>query len=190
MKKKTLIKSVLLTAVLIVSFSICQTSAFAADNSQLSMTLKGTGDEECVTLYSQEVNDDEYFLLPSGVKNKNITPNFSENKIYKTAQSANIASIFFVSADPEKKGMDYVNGSADHSAKAKGMVYMYDKTFKLIYSGEVSALKGRGNTTWAWTDKKPYQMKLEKKADLLDPANGTQKSKTWILRLSKVSWGL
>lgn len=181
MKKKTLIKSVLLTAVLIVSFSICQTSAFAADNSQLSMTLKGTGDEECVTLYSQEVNDDEYFLLPSGVKNKNITPNFSENKIYKTAQSANIASIFFVSADPEKKGMDYVNGSADHSAKAKGMVYMYDKTFKLIYSGEVSALKGRGNTTWAWTDKKPYQMKLEKKADLLDPANGTQKSKTWIL---------
>jgi len=58
---------------------------------------------------------------------------------------------------------------------------MYDQDFNLIYSGAVDALKGRGNTTWGWTDKKPYQVKLEKKADLLDPVDGEQKSKTWIL---------
>ena len=38
-------------------------------------------------------------------------------------------------------------------------------------------MKGRGNTTWEWFDKKPYAIKLEKKAGLVDGEEG----KRWIL---------
>jgi len=169
----------MLTVVMIVGIGVA--SVYADDNQKLSMNLKGTGDTDGVTLYSQDVNGDRYFLLPSGLKNKNMSAAFSEGNVYKTAQSANIASVFFVSKDPAEKGMDYINGSEDHSTKAKGTLYMYDQDFNLIFSGAVDALKGRGNTTWSWTDKKPYQVKLEKKADLLDPVSGEQKNKTWIL---------
>jgi len=180
MKKKNRFRKLFLIAMSVTILSLCSALAYADSNSTLSVELKSAGDPEGVTLYSQEANGEQYFMLPSGINPESLSlPIGGED--YKIAQSANIASVFFVSADPENKGMAYVNGSPDHSAKAKGMVYMYDENFNRIYSGEVSALKGRGNTTWGWTDKKPYQMKLEKKADLLDPAAGNQKSKTWIL---------
>jgi len=38
-------------------------------------------------------------------------------------------------------------------------------------------MKGRGNTTWEWFDKKPYAIKLEKKAGLVEG----EKGKRWIL---------
>lgn len=181
MKKITFIRRVLVIAATVTIPLLLGTLAYAADSQLPSITLKGNDDANGVTLYSQEVDNEEYFFLPSGVKDGNLTKNFEEGFSYQTAQSANIASIFFVSADPEKKGMAYVNGSEDHSTKAKGTLYMYDEDFNLIYSGAVDALKGRGNTTWIWADKKPYQVKLEKKADLLDPNEGKQKNKTWIL---------
>ena len=181
MKKNKLTRKIFLAAALTMIMVLCGASVYADSGQPQSMKLTGTGDTDGVTLYSQEVDEETYFMLPSGVKSENIKADSIENTTYKTTQSANIASVFFVSADPEKKGMDYVHGSEDHSAKAKGMVYMYDENFKLIYSGEVSALKGRGNTTWSGSEKKPYQMKLEKKADLLNPAEPSQKAKTWIL---------
>lgn len=179
--KKRLVSRLFTLLILITAVVFSQSVSYADEDSVLSLTLNGNDSTTGVTLYSQDVDGTRYFMLPSGVKADNITSELSDDVSYETMQSANIASIFFVSADPEKKGMAYVNGSEDHSTKAKGMVYMYDKDFNLIYSGPVDALKGRGNTTWIWSDKKPYQMKLEKKADLLDPAEGKQKNKTWIL---------
>ena len=179
MKKNKLTRRLLTVIALTVFMALCHISVYADADQPLTMKLTGTGDSDGVTLYSQQVDGEACFLLPSGVKEENIT--VDKNATYKTAQSANIASVFFVSKDPENKGIDYIHGSADHSTKAKGMVYMYDENFKLIYSGEVNALKGRGNTTWGGSEKKPYQMKLEKKADLLNPADSSQKAKTWIL---------
>jgi len=95
--------------------------------------------------------------------------------------SENVESVFFDSADPENKGRDYIDDSVDHSTKAKGIVTLYDNSLNEEYSGVVSAIKGRGNTTWNWADKKSYQIKLDKKADLLDPKEGNQKAKKWIL---------
>lgn len=174
-------KKMLTTFVLTLVMLLCASSVYADDNQTLSMTLKGTADESGVTLYSQDVKGERYFMLPSGAKAENITKHFENDATYKTQQSGKVSSVFFVSADPKKKGRDYIDGSPDHSTKAKGTVYMYDKDFKLIYSGEVSALKGRGNSTWNNSAKKPYQMKLEEKADLLNPEKESQKSKTWLL---------
>ena len=179
MKKNKLTRRLFLVIVLTVLMGMCHAAAYADTSQPLSMNLTGTGDTEGVTLYSQEVDGETYFMLPSGVKEGNIKVEGTAD--YKTAQSGNVASLFFVSKDPENKGISYVHESADHSNKAKGMAYMYDENFNLIYSGEVDSLRGRGNTTWSWSDKKPYQIKFEKKTDLLDTADGKQKSKTWIL---------
>lgn len=47
---------------------------------------------------------------------------------------------------------------------------------KVLYTG-ATEIKGRGNSTWKWFPKKPYRLKLDKKADLL----GLGKSKHWVL---------
>ena len=181
MRQNKKMRKLVLALMMIVAMGIGSVSVYADDSEPLSMTLKGGNDAEGVTLCSQEIGEEPYFLLPSGVKKKHMNANFKDGKVYKTAQSDKVGSVFFVSKDPVEKGMAYVNGSEDHSAKAKGMIYLYDETFNLVYSGEVNALKGRGNTTWAWSEKKPYQVKLEEKADLLNPVDGQQKNKTWIL---------
>lgn len=59
-------------------------------------------------------------------------------------------------------------------------VLIVDENGDVVYSDEknetVSEIKGRGNATWGYA-KKPYQIKLGKKADLF----GMGKAKTWIL---------
>ncbi len=94
--------------------------------------------------------------------------------------SANLHAVFFTSDDPDEKGRLYIDGSEDHSAKANGTFDLYDSALSRLYSGAKTQIKGRGNTTWI-PDKKPYQIKLDKKADLLDPVGGSQKAKKWIL---------
>ena len=44
------------------------------------------------------------------------------------------------------------------------------------YSGS-GRIRGRGNSTWAWYDKKPYRLKLDQKNKML----GLAKSKDWVL---------
>ncbi len=156
--------------------------AFAGEKDTLQMDLKPAGSEEAIPLRSSVAKDGErYFFLPSGVDDGNVTPKYDAGEPVQIMQSANISSVHFFSADPKKKGRDYVDGSVKHTASAKGTVQIYDAQFQLVYEGDVDALKGRGNTTWDWTAKKPYQMKLKKKADLMDPAGGTEKAKKWLL---------
>jgi len=127
---------------------------------------------------ASDVDGVPYFFLPAGVTEDNINRDLGEDPSCKVMQSANIASVHFFSADPDE-GMSYVNQNKDN--KAAGEVYMFYENFREIYHGSVDAIKGRGNTTWNFTDKKSYQIKLKKKADLLDPENGGQKAKKWIL---------
>lgn len=44
------------------------------------------------------------------------------------------------------------------------------------YSG-TGRIRGRGNSTWLWYDKKPYRIKLDTKSKIL----GLKKNKTWVL---------
>ena len=90
-------------------------------------------------------------------------------------KSANICSVF-VSANHD---ISYVNSSANHSVSDSGTVTVLspDST-DAVYEGGLDAIRGRGNTTWAGSAKKPYQMKLSKKADLLGTG---EKTKTWLL---------
>lgn len=90
-------------------------------------------------------------------------------------KSSGIRSVF-VSADHD---ISYVNSSASHSVSDSGTVTVLSPdTDDVIYDGALDAIRGRGNTTWTNSEKKPYQMKLSKKADLLGTG---EKTKTWLL---------
>lgn len=99
-------------------------------------------------------------------------------------QSSNLASVFLVSDDPENKGRPFIDGSADHTTKASGSIRVLSNDASERYSGEFSAIKGRGNTSWSAASKKSYQVKLSKKADLLDGVaheGESEKAKKWLL---------
>lgn len=70
-------------------------------------------------------------------------------------RSAECASIFLSSDDPQNGGRDFVESNPDHSASAKGNMLMLDEGGSTVYDGKLDQIKGRGNSTWA-ADKKPY----------------------------------
>jgi len=94
--------------------------------------------------------------------------------------SENIAATYLLSEDPVGKGRAWVEGSIDKSNKAKGNLVLQAPDGRTVYTGALTQIKGRGNTTWGLV-KKPYQIKLDSKADLLETGDDKNKSKTWIL---------
>ncbi len=90
-------------------------------------------------------------------------------------KSSSVRSVF-VNANHD---ISYVNSSASHSVSDDGTVTVLSPDADdVVYDGALDAIRGRGNTTWANSEKKPYQMKLSKKADLLGTG---EKTKTWLL---------
>lgn len=88
-------------------------------------------------------------------------------------QSSNIASMFLTT---ESGNMDAINSDPIHETAEEGQMLLIDSDGTVSYDGELSSIKGRGNSTWR-LDKKPYNIKLPKKASLL----GMKASKKWCL---------
>ncbi len=74
-----------------------------------------------------------------------------------------------------KRYLNEVNKSKD-SEITDGEVLYVESDGRVSYDGRLTSFKGRGNSTFAYS-KKPYQLKLEEKANL----SGMGKAKTWIL---------
>lgn len=91
-----------------------------------------------------------------------------------------VASIFLVSDDPVNEGRAWVESSPDKSNKATGSMVMVNSDGTVVYDGALTQIKGRGNSTWL-QNKKPYQIKLEDKTDLLETGDKDNRSKTWVL---------
>lgn len=68
------------------------------------------------------------------------------------------------------------NVHADKSYKEAGTILVTDYDGSVQYNGDLDYIKGRGNSTWN-SAKKPYNIKLAKKADLF----GMGKAKKWCL---------
>ena len=97
----------------------------------------------------------------------------------KLMASKNIGAMYITSDDPVYKGRSYVE--LDKSNKATGQMTLVGADGGLIYSGNLTQIKGRGNTTWTFYPKKPYQIKLGKKTDLLETGDPNEAAKTWVL---------
>lgn len=98
-------------------------------------------------------------------------------------QSSGVDVMFPTSDDQTDKGRTHIEGSADHSSKATGSMVLANADGDIVYDGALTQIKGRGNTTWS-ASKKPYQIKLADKCDLLETGNSDNRSKTWVLLAS------
>ncbi len=105
--------------------------------------------------------------------------------------SEGIASVYLISNDPQNTGRAYIDGSWRHETTANGRFVMLRADGGVLYNGGLNKIRGRGNTTWGnypltattytTVDKKPYQVKLSQKADLMDTGDPAEASKTWVL---------
>ncbi|MCR5594828.1 MAG: CotH kinase family protein [Lachnospiraceae bacterium] len=91
-------------------------------------------------------------------------------------QSSDIPGIYINSSD-KTRGREFVDESK--SNKGSGTLTMITEAGNVVYDGELTQIKARGNTTFN-ADKKAYQIKLGSSVDLTQSA-GTNANKTWIL---------
>ena len=91
-----------------------------------------------------------------------------------------IGTMYLRSDDPENEGRPWVESSPDKSNKAKGNMLLQNADGSVVYNDALTQIKGRGNSTWQH-DKKPYQIKLDKKTDLLQTGSDDNATKTWVL---------
>lgn len=106
-------------------------------------------------------------------ENKNKITLVAGDEEYKLniINGSTIASIFITT---ESGSLDYIH--KDKSNKESGYIEIVDASGVAVYDGELDQIKGRGNSTWN-NPKKPYNIKLEEKANLF----GMGKSKKWSL---------
>ena len=91
-----------------------------------------------------------------------------------------LGAIYLKSEDPVNQGRPWVESSPTKSNAAKGNMLYVNKDGEAVYNGALTQIKGRGNSTWL-AEKKPYQIKLKDKTDLLQTGDSENKSKTWVL---------
>lgn len=93
-------------------------------------------------------------------------------------RSSGIRAAFLTSGD-KQHGRSYVE--EDKERKAKGVSFaLLRPDGSAVWSGALKNIKGRGNSTWHYP-KKPYQIKLTEKADLLETGESAERESTWIL---------
>jgi len=100
--------------------------------------------------------------------------------VCRVMHSENIRSVFLFSDDPENYGREYIDGSIDHSTYSTGTLLLLGADGAADHVEDIRKLRGRGNGTWE-SPKKPYQIKLERKTDLLDTGHFDERERTWLL---------
>lgn len=97
----------------------------------------------------------------------------------------NTIPVLYINIDETQGAITAMNGDMNHDTECYGdMTLQVPAGYVSEYSGKecvtetysMEYIRGRGNSTWT-VDKKPYKIKLDKKADLL----GMGKNKHWVL---------
>lgn len=108
---------------------------------------------------------------------------YSQNDIY-IMKSENVGAMY-LNIENSDYGREWMDSSDDHTNDAaeytRVSMYLEEADSTLVYNGELTSIRGRGNTTWWSQDKKSYQIKLADKTDLLNSKDESNRNKTWIL---------
>jgi len=95
-------------------------------------------------------------------------------------RSENLRALFLLSDDPVNEGREFIDNCEKHENETTGSMVLVGTDGVIDHSGRIRKLRGRGNGTWT-NVKKPYQMKLEDKVDLLDSGDSNERERTWVL---------
>ena len=87
-------------------------------------------------------------------------------------QSAKVAAMYIQTQNGSMRRIH-----ADKKNQESGTVALYNPDGTLDFSGRIASLHGRGNNTWMDYEKKPYSMKLEDNANLLNLGSAQK----WVL---------
>ena len=96
--------------------------------------------------------------------------------------SQNLRSLHLQSSDPENQGRLWLEDSTFHErfTSAKLIVLSADGTPS--HPMNVAELRGRGNSSWRMAyRRRPYQLRLEDRTDLLQTGLRHEYSRTWVL---------
>lgn len=122
-------------------------------------------------------------LLADGISCGNIQLDIPYDLTYTYRGSTYHFSLTFVhSANVPAMYIDVVSGSMDYIHEKRGneepgTLRLYTADGELDHRGNLEFIKGRGNTTWYYADKKPYNLRLSVQADLL----GMGQAENWVL---------
>ena len=97
---------------------------------------------------------------------------------FRVMQASPISTVYLTSSN-SAQGRDWVDASKQNIAT--GSMSMVSADGGSIYSGGLKQIKARGNSTFTYTDKKSYQIKLNTASDLL---GNQEQVKTWVLLAS------
>lgn len=140
--------------------------------------------EGAPTVYAQIHGGKAYLFLPAGAQPEALvvagqkiactladgenTLTDAQGKTYTVTvmRSKNLRSVYLISDDPQHDRA-FVEADLEHSTETQASMVILAADGAQDYQGRLRQLRGRGNTTWYWAAKKPYQLKLEQKADLL-----------------------
>lgn len=150
---------------LVLNFENAQEIIIKSSKNEIKIT-NGTAFD--LTLLFEEEQDEYNIMI---IKDK------TENEL-TIMKSSNLRSVYLVSEDEINQGRAWVD--SDKSNKAKGYISIVGIDGEIDYSDSLTQIKGRGNTTFNDFNKKPYQIKLKSKADLINNEKN-EENKTWLL---------
>ena len=138
---------------------------------------------------AKEINGETWLFLPAFADMQGLYPGAyetdEEGVWYDDAsgmylmQSENLRTLFLFSDDPVNQGRAYIEGSLRHETYTTAAMALVDTDGYVSHAGDIRKLRGRGNGTWKDSrPRRPYQFKLEERADLLDIG---QSARTWVL---------
>lgn len=96
--------------------------------------------------------------------------------------SACLRSVHILSDDPVNEGRKWLEDCPLHEKTTSAALIMLRPDGSVSANEWIEALRGRGNSTWEKSiHKKPYQLKLDHKLDLLESGDPEEANKKWVL---------
>lgn len=97
-------------------------------------------------------------------------------------RSAYLRSVHIYSDDPVNQGREWLEDCPLHEKSTTATLVMLRPDGSVSANEWIEKLRGRGNSTWEKAiHKKPYQIKLDRKRDLLETGDEDEKNKKWVL---------
>ena len=143
-----------------------------------NLTIWFTADADVMCDETKLVNGEETDVFANG-DSFTLTCGASAYNV-KFLQANGVGSVY---VNTDSGNMDAVH--ADKEYKEPGNILILDKNGDVQYDGALEYIKGRGNSTWTLA-KKPYNIKLDKKADLFEMG----KHKSWCLLANASDWSM
>lgn len=137
------------------------------DLSKLVVSFETVGDAPVICNDSELTNGGETNVFSSG----NVTLSCNGHNYSVVVLQGSVGAVHI---DTYTGSLEAVHLNKEY--KESGEITIVDENGNVQYSGDLDYIKGRGNSTWNG-EKKPYNIKLDKKADLFKMG----KSKKWCL---------